>query len=36
MRAFLKAGGQTREVEGVSGAFTASKMGEILTPESSQ
>ena len=32
MRAFLKAGGQTREVEGVSGALGASSLGWIPSP----
>jgi len=36
MRAFMKAGGQTREVEGVSGALTASKLDWLPTPESSE
>jgi enoyl-CoA hydratase/carnithine racemase len=36
MRAFMKAGGQTREVEGVSGALTASKLDWIPTPTSSE
>jgi enoyl-CoA hydratase/carnithine racemase len=36
MRAFLNAGGQTREVEGVSGALTASTLGWIPTPTSSE
>lgn len=36
MRAFLKAGGQTREVEGVSGAFTALSPDWIPTPTSSE
>jgi enoyl-CoA hydratase/carnithine racemase len=36
MRAFLKGGGQTREVEGVSGALTASKLDWIPTPTSSE
>ncbi len=36
MRAFLKAGGQTREVEGVSGAFTALQSDLIPTPPSSE
>jgi len=36
MRAFLSAGGQTREVEGVSGALTASKGDWLRTPDSSE
>jgi enoyl-CoA hydratase/carnithine racemase len=36
MQGFLKAGGQTREVEGVSGALTATKLGWLPTPDSSQ
>ena len=36
MRAFLNAGGQTREVEGVSGAFRASNLDLVPTPTSSE
>jgi len=36
MRAFLNAGGQTREVEGVSGAFHASNLDLVSTPTSSE
>jgi hypothetical protein len=36
MRAFLNAGGQTREVEGVSGAFRASNLDWVPTPTSSE
>jgi hypothetical protein len=36
MRAFLAAGGQTREVEGVSGALVSSKLGGLLAPTSSE
>jgi len=36
MRAFLKAGGQTREVEGVSGAFRASNLDSVLSSTPSE
>jgi enoyl-CoA hydratase/carnithine racemase len=36
MRAFLNAGGQTREVEGVSGALIASTLEQISSPTSSK
>jgi hypothetical protein len=36
MRAFMSAGGQTREVEGVSGAFRASNLDAALRSTSSE